>query len=66
MRVTYGSEVDAVKVERVTVVGSSSTTALPPAADTVLTALLADPASAAHAQILALIAAHSGFGNGNP
>jgi len=66
MRVTYAPEVDAVKVERITVTGGGASVALPPTPDTVFAALLADPTSAAHAQIIALIEAHTGFGNGNP
>lgn len=65
MRVTYAPEVDAVKVERITVSGGGSTV-LTTTPDAALAALLNDPTSATYAKVVALIAARAGFGNGTP
>lgn len=63
MKVIDTPEVDAVKVERITVLGGGSGT-FPASPDVALAALLADTSSATYAAIVALITARTGFGAG--
>ena len=67
MKVTDASEVDAVKVERIEVLGGGGSLApAMPTPDALIASLLNDTTSATYAKVVALIAARAGFGNGTP
>jgi hypothetical protein len=67
IQVTVGSETDAVKVERVTLLGGGVLMPSPTAAlDAALFTVLNDPTSASYARVEALIAARAGFGGLTP
>jgi len=62
MRITNLPEVDAAKLERITVLGGGGTLPGPPPSDASVAALLNDTGSATYAKVVALIAARAGFG----
>jgi hypothetical protein len=63
VKTTVGSETDAVKVERITLLGAGPIVTPPTAAlDAALFTVLNDPTSASYAKVEALIAARAGFG----
>ena len=67
MKVVDTPEIDAVKVERITVLGGGPLSISPAqAGDAAIAALLNDTGSATYAKVVALIAARAGFGNGTP
>lgn len=65
IRSTDAPQIDAQKVERITVLGGGAAQ-LPLTPDAAIVSLLNDPTSATYAKVVALIAARTGFGNGTP
>lgn len=62
MKITGAPLVEAVKIERITVLGGGGTLPSPAAADGAVAALLNDTQSATYARVLELIEARAGFG----
>ena len=62
VKVDATPQVDAEKLERITVLGGGGTLPGPPPSDASVAALLDDTGSATYAKVVALIAARAGFG----